>query len=303
MDHTRAYILWWNRRMRMEKAMGDRFVDMTAMCLCRRHCAGIIGTRHRHLLSALLDGFRQLCMGLPKSHQWRIHRLLYWKTPGRVLKRRRSNRKSSLRRLLEPLTTIFPSQRSQPRPAAPGPRHSAPQLHTDSDGSNPIQSLPHTPRHQNQYAPNNLHPQTPHTDGAHSHRTSLATIYPGAFTSPLSSSLSAIVADSLRRGPNFSRLRSRRTGRPRLPNMPDSHTGRQRGNSDTTDAGIHAVDVENAIRAQYGESPSALRHTRSHDIHISDSASSTTAGSGRRRSLSTRIGDFLHLNRSKPIGH
>jgi hypothetical protein len=202
---------------------------------------------------------------------------------------------------LEPFSSILPNHSSQTRPSAPEARHSAPQLNTDLDGSSAVQSMPQTPRQQSQYPGNSLTtPQTPHTDGVHSHRASLATIYPGAFTSPLSSSLSAIVADSLRRGPNFSRLRSRRTGRPRLPNMPDTHAGRQRGNSDTTDAGIYAADVENAMRAQYGGSPSTLRHTRSHDINGSDGAPSPSADFGRRRSLSNRVGDFLRGKRSKP---
>jgi hypothetical protein len=177
----------------------------------------------------------------------------------------------SMQRLLRPLSKIFPTQDSQRLPRTLKATHSAPMLPTEAQFSRP-QTPPNA---SNESIPPTA-PITPYTqDGSHLlSRHSIADLMPGPLTSTLSSPLSAIVADSLRRGVDVSSLKPRR--RKRLPGMPRRNGLRERGNSEA-DAriGVHADGSSSSIPTNASEQEGPEEP------------------SGRGRSLSSSFGDFF----------
>lgn len=123
--------------------------------------------------------------------------------------------RKSMQKLLRPLDKILPSSEPHQLPTTLKSTTSEPILPTEVTFQS--DERPRTP-------PNASHdghlPVIPHTpDGAHSQaRHSISDFIPGPFTSTLSSPLSAIVADSLRRGVDIKSLRPGR--RRKFPGMP-----------------------------------------------------------------------------------
>lgn len=106
----------------------------------------------------------------------------------------------------EPLLPIDATERL--RPHTPDPSAAA---HTHA-------TLPSAAAHTH------AQPATPRTNPDNIFRQSLTELVPGPLMTPLSSSLSAVVADTLRRGIDGASLRRRRSiARARLPNMPSPH--------------------------------------------------------------------------------
>jgi drug/metabolite transporter (DMT)-like permease len=177
----------------------------------------------------------------------------------------------SMQKLLRPLSKIFPNQDSKTLPRTLKATHSAPLLPTEAQFSRP-QTPPNAPNE-------NILPTTPITpytqDGSHLlSRHSIADLMPGPLTSTLSSPLSAIVADSLRRGVDISSLKPKR--RKRLPGMPRRNGLRERGNSEA-DAriGLHADGSSSSIPTNASEQEPPEEST------------------GRGRSFSNTFGDFF----------
>lgn len=124
-------------------------------------------------------------------------------------------------------------------------------------------------------------------------RTSLSLIIPGPLSSPLSGGLSAVVADSLRRGVNYpASVRSRRTSRPGIGGLKSVSQGPPLPQEDTD------------------ERPPPLKQSQTHDDvpRTSHGERSTQTLSGedngpitrsRARSMSNTIGDFLRGRRGK----
>jgi magnesium transporter len=205
--------------------------------------------------------------------------------------------RSSFRRLLEPFTSIFPNSESESLPPSLEARHSAPDLPAG------IESTATTPRtRSSSQGDGHLEASfgtslpTHHTQPHLLPRNSLSSLYPGPFTSPLSSSLSAVVADSIRRRV---RLRPRRSARARLPTRPnDTQTPRTRGNSEPPDA---AAALETSIRAGLnGATPSRRRGRTGDDDDDADLESEpATPSYGRRKSLGDRLGGLFRSKRAK----
>lgn len=143
---------------------------------------------------------------------------------------------------------------------------------------------PRTPRsssHENFSVHPNLqsHPTPPPPDRPKTPRNSISRLLPGPLISPLSSGLSAVVADSLRRGVDVTTRKRNRMGIRR------SKSGNQR----LSQAGDVTDD-------EYSTSP--LKHT-----WTAESSRSRDDGSirrtGRGRSLSNTLGDFFRGKRQK----
>ncbi|KAF2425790.1 DUF803-domain-containing protein [Tothia fuscella] len=184
----------------------------------------------------------------------------------------------SMQKLLTPLSKIIPNQGSKPLPSTLKSTHSTPILPTEQT----YQHRPSTPPNPSHIRDEPSTPITPHTqDGAHLlSRHSIADLIPGPLTSTLSSPLSAIVADSLRRGVDASSLRLKR--RKRLPVLPRTSGLRKRGNSDTD--------------ARIGLLPDGS----SSSVPIADSDQGHNDRTGRERSFSNTFGDFFKgLKRTK----
>jgi hypothetical protein len=185
----------------------------------------------------------------------------------------------SMQRLLRPLSKIFPNQDSQTLPRTLKATHSAPLLPTEAQFSRP-QTPPSNPSIE---GTSPTTPITPYTqDGSHLlSRHSIADLIPGPFTSTLSSPLSAIVADSLRRGVDVSSLKPRR--RKRLPGMPQRNGLRPRGNSEAdARVGTHPNGSSSSIPTNESEQ----------DIH--------DEGQDLRRSFSNTVSDFFrNIKRSR----
>jgi hypothetical protein len=185
----------------------------------------------------------------------------------------------SMQRLLRPLSKIFPNQDSHTLPRTLKSTHSAPMLPTEAQ-------LPRPQTPQSNTSAEGTTPTTPITpytqDGSHLlSRHSIADLIPGPFTSTLSSPLSAIVADSLRRGVDVNSLKPRR--RRRLPGLPQRNGLRPRGNSEAD--------------ARVGTHPDGS----SSSIPTNDSEQETLDESrDLRRSLSNTVGDFFrNIKRSR----
>ena len=183
--------------------------------------------------------------------------------------------RQSMKKLLKPLDRVYPQSGSKGRqlPSTLKATTSEPILPMEATYQ---PERPRTP-------PNASHDEiaiAPHTpDGAHLlSRHSITDFIPGPFTSTLSSPLSAIVADSLRRGVDIKNLKPR-TRRKRLPGMPSrpgtgSMQQPQRNNSET-DAGMHGQLGDAAPIPEGGDTENG-RPRRS-----------------RMRSLSNTLGDLF----------
>lgn len=211
--------------------------------------------------------------------------------------------KSSFRRLLEPFTSLFPSQAPETILSTPEARHSAPDIPSG------IESSATTPRTRaSSYHDDEVHvilgTSLPnHHDHQHAlPRNSLSSLYPGPFTSPLSSSLSAVVADSIRRRV---RLQPRRSTRSRLLNLPDeaARPTRSRGNSEPVDSqAAQAAVLEHALRSPLGGATPSRR--RGNDEELDDvnadedfESEPSTPNPGRRKSLGERLGGIFRSRR------
>jgi hypothetical protein len=176
----------------------------------------------------------------------------------------------SMQKLLNPLNKIAPKTSSELHlPSTIKTTTSEPILPTEAT----IQpERPHTPTN----ASHDDHlPIIPHTpDGAHLlSRHSISDFIPGPFTSTLSSPLSAIVADSLRRGVDVKSLKPRR--RRKLPGSP--RPGGTLRNHSTPDV---------ATLTQVDDLSRSLTAEETPDQH-------TPARRNRIRSLSNTFGDLF----------
>jgi drug/metabolite transporter (DMT)-like permease len=209
-------------------------------------------------------------MAMPSSSAERI-----WTAP----EDQSTSARRSMQKLLRPLSKIFPNQDSQSLPHTLKATHSAPMLPTEAQFSRP-QTPPSNPSVEGTTPTT---PITPYTqDGSHLlSRHSIADLIPGPFTSTLSSPLSAIVADSLRRGVDVSSLKPRR--RKRLPAMPQRSGLRPRGNSEAdARVGAHADGSSSSIPTNGSEQES---HDENRNLG---------------RSLSNTVGDFFrNIKRSR----
>lgn len=200
----------------------------------------------------------------------------------------------SLQKLLQPLATIFPHQSLEPLqpPANIEAMHSAPVLPSETR----LQpSRPETPHNVSEHDNNHLAtPITPHAaDGSHLlSRNSFSALVPGPLSAPLSTPLSAIVADSLRRGVDLESPRTHKRPKPRLklPGMPWKAGFRQRSTSETdaTHVGSENDAESEDLRDLYARSPSGPPKVRGE--------------SGRVRSLSTTLSDLLKRSKKKVVG-
>jgi hypothetical protein len=184
-----------------------------------------------------------------------------------------SSARKSLQRVLGPLDKILP-QSIAPRtlPSTLKATNSEPILPMEAT----IQ--PERPQTPPMVSDDDHHPILPHTpDGAHLlARHSIHDFIPGPFTTTLSSPLSAIVADSLRRGVDVKSLKPRR--RRKLPGLPrpGGSMQPQRNNSEA-DATAH-LHVDSS----------------SSSLPTEEAASDESAGRRNRiRSLSNTFGDLF----------
>jgi magnesium transporter len=134
----------------------------------------------------------------------------------------------SIQNLLKPLSKLFPSQEFRPLPSTLKTTHSAPLLPSEAQYYPRPQTPPNSTSRDNDHLAT---PQTPDGTLRLARHHSIVDLIPGPFTSTLSSPLSAIVADSLRRGVDVASLKPRR--RRKLPGMPQRNTLRERGLSET----------------------------------------------------------------------
>jgi hypothetical protein len=181
--------------------------------------------------------------------------------------------KSSLRRIIEPLTSLLPYSNT---PVA----QSTPSLPSEAD------SIPTNYTPVGTYAdPSLLGRSLPHHDHERMdpalHRRSLASLYPGPFTSPLSASLSAVIADSIRR--SHRRRRSTRTP------LPDENVFRT-GNLAESELPLGATDQE------YPEPVTPSRMSSIAGPISGDEESETgtpRVNTGRRKSFGERISSLF----------
>ncbi|KAL2350344.1 magnesium transporter NIPA-domain-containing protein [Cryomyces antarcticus] len=134
-------------------------------------------------------------------------------------------------------------------------------------------------------------------------RNSIAGILgPGPLTSPLSGSLSAVVADSLRRGADVSSLRVNRKGsrRPTLPGVgvPSSSSSARRPSKRASDTGV--VDP-------FGASPLKTAHAAAGGEEDAGGGLALAQGQGspvaRGRSVSATLGEFLRIKKARAASH
>lgn len=136
--------------------------------------------------------------------------------------------------------------------------------------------------------PTARHPSGQQLDPNTSHRflqrhSSVSGLIPGPFTSPLSSSLSAIVADSLRRGVDQRPTSSLRRGSTRANRRPDA--SKRRSVADAAAPKRHSIA---SGEMDFDEDPEALRRE-------------VGSPPGRVRSLSATIGDIFGSNKRPRI--
>lgn len=134
---------------------------------------------------------------------------------------------------------------------------------------------PHTPLYDD---PRNPSPSTPGRPSTLS-RPSMARLTPGPFMSPLSSSLSAVVADSIRRGPDSPSSRKR----PRFPGLRKSRSQRA-----TIDA---SGDTS-------GSSPLKATQLPEEAVDTDD----RPPRKARSQSVSATLGEFFRLKRERSKG-
>ncbi|KAE9973787.1 hypothetical protein BLS_003429 [Venturia inaequalis] len=133
----------------------------------------------------------------------------------------------SIQNLLKPLSKLFPGQESRPLPNTLKTTHSAPLLPSEAQ----YHPGPQTPPNSTPQDTDHLTtPQTPDGTLRPPRHHSIVDLIPGPLTSTLSSPLSAIVADSLRRGVDVAFLKPKR--RRKLPGMPQRNSLRERGLSE-----------------------------------------------------------------------
>jgi magnesium transporter len=188
----------------------------------------------------------------------------------------------SIQRLLRPLSKLFPAQDSRHLPSTLKTTHSEPLLPTEAQYD---PSRPQTPPNPTSQDTNHLAtPQTPDGTLRPIRHHSIVDLIPGPYTSTLSSPLSAIVADSLRRGIDVSSLKPRR--RRKLPGMPQRNGLRERGNSETD---LQPTPPTNS-------SSSSLPSGTSEQNQTSNGARS------RVRSLSNTFGDLFRTMKRQRRG-
>jgi hypothetical protein len=220
--------------------------------------------------------------------------------------------KSGLTRFLQPLTSLFPTEQSsnntaQTLPSVLQARHSTPALPTINDPESQIP--PRTPR-QNSIDPATLlGTSVSATGNPRNHlanRRSLNNLYPGPFTSPLSSSLSAMVSESLRRGIGIKRMQRRKSQRPPIPGREGSVSqARQRGQSAVSATTLGSLFPDHDGLLPGFEENNAARRQRSYSIEDDtdrESEPQTPEAGNRPRSLSVRLSEFFRRSRSGTTG-
>ncbi|KAL8737186.1 MAG: hypothetical protein Q9181_001943 [Wetmoreana brouardii] len=158
---------------------------------------------------------------------------------------------------------------TRPRPQNLEPTTSTPLLPSDAQRSDPI-----TPTQ-----PRRLSPSKPDRPSGLS-RQSMAHLTPGPFTSPLSSSLAAIVADSIRRGEHDSSPSSAAVARrrPRLDELRKSRSQR---------APAEAEDV--------GGDGSPMKKARTRNGERDEDGGEVEGAENRKQSIGAALGEFLIL--------
>ncbi|QDS70168.1 hypothetical protein FKW77_006123 [Venturia effusa] len=186
----------------------------------------------------------------------------------------------SIQNLLKPLSKLFPGQDSRPLPSTLKTTHSAPLLPSEFQYHPRPQTPPnHTPRDSEHLTT----PQTPDGTLRSARHHSIVDLIPGPFTSTLSSPLSAIVADSLRRGVDVASLKPKR--RRKLPGMPQRNTLRERGLSE---ADIRPEQPTNSSSSSLpAEDP--------------ESGGPSTVVRSRMRSFSNTFGDLFRASKTRGI--
>lgn len=165
-----------------------------------------------------------------------------------------------------------PWQASQDRPRPLESTISSPLLPSQAQRSNPP-ATPRTPREHRLSSSKAGRPST-------LSRGSMARLTPGPLISPLSSSLTAVVADNLRKG-----LDSPTTRRRPGPGLRQSRSQRATRSSTVGDDAV-SPSLPNATR-------SPLEDTRRED---------RPANTGRAQSVGTTLGEFFRLKRERSRG-
>lgn len=188
----------------------------------------------------------------------------------------------SIQNLLKPLSKLFPSQESRPLPSTLKTTHSAPLLPSEAQ-FHPIPQTP--PNDSTPRATDHLTtPQTPDGTLRPARHHSIVDLIPGPFTSTLSSPLSAIVADSLRRGVDVTSLKPKR--RRKLPGMPQRNSLRERGLSE---ADVRPDRTTNSSSSNFPNEES-------------DSGEPSKGVRSRVRSLSNTFGDLFRVTKTPTRG-
>lgn len=187
----------------------------------------------------------------------------------------------SIQNLLKPLSKLFPGQETRPLPSTLKTTHSTPFLPSEAQ----YHPRPQTPPNSTSRDTDHLTtPSTPDGTLRLARHHSIVDLIPGPFTSTLSSPLSAIVADSLRRGVDVASLKPKR--RRKLPEMPQRNTLRERGLSE--------ADVR----------PERLTNSSSSSLPTEDSELGTpsTGVRSRVRSLSNTFVDIFRTPKTSRRG-
>lgn len=206
----------------------------------------------------------------------------------------------SFQRLLQPFAAIFPHHTPEPQlPTNPEATNSTPVLPSEALLQH---SRPETPRGLSDQD-HLTTPIAPHAaDGAHLlSRQSLSAFVPPPLSAPLSGSLSAIVAESLRRGVDVDSIRHRRR-RPKLkmPGIPWKAGFRKRATSESDATQVPRDDgTEEDLRDLYAESPSRRPNARAEGNPERADGEGGESQGRRARSLSTTLGDLLRRKRRK----
>lgn len=214
-----------------------------------------------------------------------------------------------LQRFLQPLTSLFTSSKTnkstaQTLPSVLQARHSTPALPT----FNGLET-PHPPNTPQRGDPSSfLEPTstTGPTRGTLPNRRSMNNLYPGPFSSPLSSSLSAMVSESLRRGISVKRMQRRRSQRPPIPRMNSSLSqSRQRERSEATITLGSSYQDNDGLSPAFGEihTPHRQRSESIEDDTGFESEPQTPDVSNRPRSLSVRFSQFFGVSSSRNVSN
>jgi magnesium transporter len=207
-----------------------------------------------------------------------------------------SKARQTMRKLLQPLTLIWPHESSESLPAPLPESNSAPVLPFEARIHS---SRPQTPRNQRDSHGQPATPVAPHTtDDSHRlSRSSFSTLVPGPLAGTLSTPLSAIVADSLRRGVDVSSIRPKRRRRIKLPGIPWNAQLRRRGNSET-DVG-HAATARDSLLDLYAQSPSGRPRIRTEGEVENGDEGAGDASRSRARSFSNALVDMFSRKRPR----